>query len=149
MSMDKMALNAVKKISSGESFSGAKAMKEKRLEDLKMEIKALEKEDQDISKGIGFRDMTDQGGKRIENEILKRENEIRSLVFSSLVLSNIMLIATNLSWKDNIFQYIMAVVSLGIIFIFKYEAVSYIVVAYIILSIINTLTSELRERYSI
>lgn len=53
------------------------------------------------------------------------------------------------NWKDNIFQYIMAVVSLGIIFIFRYEAVSYIVVAYIILSIINTLTSELRERYSI
>lgn len=34
----------------------------------------------------------------------RSENETRSLIFSSLVLSNLMLIVTNLSWKENIFQ---------------------------------------------
>lgn len=46
------------------------------------------------------------------------------------------------NWKDNIFQYIMAILAIIIALIFKYESVSYIVIAYIGLSIINTLTSK-------
>lgn len=34
----------------------------------------------------------------------RSENEIRTLIFTSLVLSNLMLIFTNLSWKENIFK---------------------------------------------
>ncbi|MBK9736795.1 MAG: hypothetical protein IPO92_18280 [Saprospiraceae bacterium] len=51
-------------------------------------------------------------------------------------------------WKDNIYHYIMAVVAIIIAVIFKYESVSYIVLAYIVLSIINTLTSKYREKMS-
>lgn len=53
------------------------------------------------------------------------------------------------NWKDNIYQYIMAVVAIVLGIIFKYESVSYIVIAYIVLSIINTLTSKFQERYSL
>jgi CDP-diacylglycerol--serine O-phosphatidyltransferase len=45
-------------------------------------------------------------------------------------------------WQDNIFQYIMAILTVLLAIIFRYEAVSYIVIAYIFLSIINTLTSK-------
>ncbi|MBL0101114.1 MAG: hypothetical protein IPP49_14660 [Saprospiraceae bacterium] len=48
-------------------------------------------------------------------------------------------------WKDNIFQYIMAMVAVIIAFLFKFESVSYIVLAYVALSIINTLTSKILE----
>lgn len=34
----------------------------------------------------------------------RSENEVRSFAFASLVISNLFLIATNLSWKKNIFQ---------------------------------------------
>ena len=50
------------------------------------------------------------------------------------------------NWKDNIFQYIMAIVGVICIFIFKYESVSYLVLAYVILSIINTLTSGFKPK---
>jgi len=40
----------------------------------------------------------------ISKYIGRTENEIRSLVFSSLILSNLILIMTNLSWKENIFK---------------------------------------------
>lgn len=53
------------------------------------------------------------------------------------------------NWKDNIYQYLMAISALILGITFKYEAVSYIVLAYIILSIINTLTSKFQERYSL
>lgn len=46
------------------------------------------------------------------------------------------------NWRDNIYQYIMVIVAIFIALIFRYEAVSYIVLAYIFLSIINTLTSK-------
>jgi len=52
-------------------------------------------------------------------------------------------------WQDNIYQYILAVMVIILAIKFKYEAVSYTVIAYIILSVINTLTSKLKERYSI
>ena len=52
-------------------------------------------------------------------------------------------------WKDNIYHYIMAVIAIVIAIIFKYESVSYIVISYIALSIINTLTSKYREKLSI
>lgn len=45
-------------------------------------------------------------------------------------------------WKDNIFQYLMAIVAVVIAIIYKYESVSYIVLAYIFLSVVNTLTSK-------
>ena len=50
------------------------------------------------------------------------------------------------NWKDNIFQYIMAVVAVLIILIYRYEAVSFIVLAYVVLSLINTLTSIFMEK---
>ena len=50
------------------------------------------------------------------------------------------------NWKDNIFQYIMAVVAVLIILIYRYEVVSFIVLAYVVLSIINTLTSIFMEK---
>lgn len=50
------------------------------------------------------------------------------------------------NWKDNVFQYIMAIVGVICIFIFKYESVSYLVLAYVILSIINTLTSGFKPK---
>lgn len=40
----------------------------------------------------------------ISMKLGRSENEIRSLIFSSLIFSNLMLITTNLSWKENIFQ---------------------------------------------
>ena len=46
------------------------------------------------------------------------------------------------SFKDNIYQYIMAVVAILFVIIFRYESVSYIVLAYIALSIISTITSR-------
>lgn len=46
------------------------------------------------------------------------------------------------NWRDNIFQYIMAAVAVVFAFKFKYEAVSFIVLAYVFLSIINTLTAK-------
>ena len=49
------------------------------------------------------------------------------------------------NWRDNIFQYIMASVAVIIVIMYRYEAVSYIVLAYVILSIINTLTSKSEE----
>lgn len=51
------------------------------------------------------------------------------------------------NWRDNIFQYIMAITAILIIIIFRYEAVSYIVLAYVVLSIINTLTSKTIEKH--
>lgn len=45
------------------------------------------------------------------------------------------------NWKDNIYQYIMAIVAVILILIFKYQALPLIVIAYIILSVFNTLTS--------
>jgi CDP-diacylglycerol---serine O-phosphatidyltransferase len=50
------------------------------------------------------------------------------------------------NWRDNIFQYLMGIIAIITIIVCKYEAVSYIVIAYIILSIINTLTSYLLEK---
>ncbi len=49
-------------------------------------------------------------------------------------------------WQDNIFQYIMAVAAILIIIIYRYAAVSYIVLFYVFLSIINTLTSIFIEK---
>jgi CDP-diacylglycerol--serine O-phosphatidyltransferase len=49
------------------------------------------------------------------------------------------------NWKDNIFHYLMAISAVIIVIKYKFESVTYIVVAYIILSVINTLTSELIE----
>lgn len=46
------------------------------------------------------------------------------------------------SFKDNIYQYIMAVVAILFVILFRYESVSYIVLAYIALSIISTITSS-------
>ena len=47
-------------------------------------------------------------------------------------------------WKDNIYQYIFIVLAVIIGIIFRYESVSYIVIMYVILSLINTLTSKLQ-----
>ncbi|MBC7886206.1 MAG: CDP-diacylglycerol--serine O-phosphatidyltransferase [Saprospiraceae bacterium] len=52
-------------------------------------------------------------------------------------------------WKDNIYHYIMAVVVIVISISCKYESISYIVLAYIVLSIINTLTSKYLEKTKI
>jgi len=49
-------------------------------------------------------------------------------------------------WKDNIYQAILALVAIILAIAYKYESVSYIVLAYIGLSIINTLTSKYLER---
>ncbi len=46
------------------------------------------------------------------------------------------------SWKDNLFQYIMVIIAVILMLVFKYESVAYIVVAYIILSIIYTITKR-------
>ena len=43
-------------------------------------------------------------------------------------------------FKDNIFQYLIVFIAILFIFIFKYESVSFIVLAYIALSVIYTLT---------
>lgn len=45
-------------------------------------------------------------------------------------------------WKDNVFQYTTAVMAIILIISFKYEAISYFVIGYVILSVINTLTSK-------
>ena len=50
------------------------------------------------------------------------------------------------NWKDNIYQYIMGIIAILFILLFKYEAVSLIVLAYVVLSIINTLTSRMQEK---
>jgi CDP-diacylglycerol--serine O-phosphatidyltransferase len=49
-------------------------------------------------------------------------------------------------WKDNIYHYIMAFVAVILIFIFRYESIPFIIIAYIILSIFNTLTSRWLEK---
>ena len=49
-------------------------------------------------------------------------------------------------WKDNIFHYIVAIVSVIIAIIYKYESIVYIVVAYILISIIHTIVSKYLEK---
>jgi CDP-diacylglycerol--serine O-phosphatidyltransferase len=75
---------------------------------------------------------------------------ITSLFLSLMMVSfNIRMFSTKgmtKNWIDNIFQYIMAAVAILLIIYFKYESISFIVIAYIILSIINTLTSKLAEK---
>ncbi|MCZ2102470.1 MAG: CDP-diacylglycerol--serine O-phosphatidyltransferase [Chitinophagales bacterium] len=46
------------------------------------------------------------------------------------------------SFKDNIFQYLMVILAILFVIIFKYESVSYIVLAYIGLSIISTISKR-------
>ena len=50
------------------------------------------------------------------------------------------------NWKDNIFHYIVAIVSVIIAIIYKYESIVYIVVAYILISIIHTIVSKYLEK---
>lgn len=45
-------------------------------------------------------------------------------------------------WQDNIFQYLMVIVAIVFVIQFRYEAISYIVLAYVFLSIIYTLTAK-------
>jgi len=52
-------------------------------------------------------------------------------------------------WRENIFQYITVVVAILLVILFKYEAISYFVIAYVILSIINTLTAKKAEKSKI
>ncbi|MFZ1748860.1 MAG: CDP-alcohol phosphatidyltransferase family protein [Saprospiraceae bacterium] len=51
-------------------------------------------------------------------------------------------------WKDNIFQIAMLIVAIIIAVMYRYESIPYIVIAYIGMSIINTLTSKVLERTS-
>ena len=45
-------------------------------------------------------------------------------------------------WKNNIFQYLMAIIAVILILIFRYESVAYIVLAYILLSVVYTISSR-------
>lgn len=58
----------------------------------------------------------------VSRKIGRAENEVRSLVFASLIVSNLILIMTNLSWKENIFTILskpnkaLTIVVMGAIF---------------------------------
>ncbi len=49
-------------------------------------------------------------------------------------------------WRDNIFHYIIAIVSIIIAVIYRYESIAYIVLAYIVISIIHTIVSKYLEK---
>lgn len=53
------------------------------------------------------------------------------------------------NWRDNIYQYIMMVVTFCVIVFLGFSSISLIVLAYIVLSIINTLTSRQKENAAV
>lgn len=73
------------------------------------------------------------------------------IMSAMMVMFNIRMFSTkgmSKSHSDNLFQYIMLGISILLIVLFRYESVSYIIIAYIILSIIYTYVTRRMEKAS-
>lgn len=75
---------------------------------------------------------------------------ITPIVMSAMMLSfgfrMISIKSMTKKWRDNIFHYIVAIVSVIIAIVYRYESIVYIVLAYIVISIIHTLVSKYLEK---